>query len=445
MRIALEAAFLRLLGSRPRRGKLLRLQALALLRSGVFDAEHYRAAAGLDGGSALTQALSCLSSAGIPPHPRFAPAFYAAQALLRSGEHPFLHYVLSGVSADRPPEPGFDAERYLSTNPDLRALRVNPGRHYLARGWREGRVADAARPSSSLPTEDEWQALQGAAASERAEVLVVMPVHKGRAETLRAIHCVLAARNDTSCSLLVINDGSPDPVLSESLERHAELGRFCLLVNSAASGFVRAANQGLREARGRDVVLLNADTEVFDFWLDRLRRAASGERIGTATPLSNAATILSYPLRLRDNHTNLEASPRTLDTLAAGLGLAPVEIPTAIGFCMLIRGACLEQVGCFDEGFGPGYGEENDFCMRARAAGWRHVAATDTFVWHWGATSFGPDRAARIAVAMAEMTRRHPAYGRMVRRFIASDPLEHVRRRLDIARIRATASRNWIV
>ena len=39
--------------------------------------------------------------------------------------------------------------------------------------------------------------------------------------------------------------------------------------------------------------------------------------------------------------------------------------------------------------FAQGYGEENDFCLRARHLGWRHVAAPGVFVAHVGGHSFG--------------------------------------------------------
>ena len=57
---------------------------------------------------------------------------------------------------------------------------------------------------------------------------------------------------------------------------------------------------------------------------------------------------------------------------------------------MYIRRAALADIGLFDaEAFGRGYGEENDFCLRASARGWRHLLACDTFVYHEGAVSFG--------------------------------------------------------
>jgi GT2 family glycosyltransferase len=67
-----------------------------------------------------------------------------------------------------------------------------------------------------------------------------------------------------------------------------------------------------------------------------------------------------------------------------------VEIPTAVGFCMYIRRGCLQETGFFDvQSFGLGYGEENDFCMRAAQNGWKHKLACDVFVYHVGSVSFG--------------------------------------------------------
>ena len=61
-----------------------------------------------------------------------------------------------------------------------------------------------------------------------------------------------------------------------------------------------------------------------------------------------------------------------------------------VGFCMYIRPAVLDAVGYFDDHLFPvGYGEESDFCYRARKLGWRHIVTGDVFVRHWEGQSFG--------------------------------------------------------
>ena len=93
-------------------------------------------------------------------------------------------------------------------------------------------------------------------------------------------------------------------------------------------------------------------------------------------------------------------SPRSIVSSRRPTPGRTVDLPTAVGFCMCIRRACLDQVGLFDaERFGRGYGEENDFCMRAAGAGWRNVLAGDVFVYHEGAVSFSGERLALTETA----------------------------------------------
>ncbi|KOX49191.1 hypothetical protein ADL19_20490, partial [Streptomyces purpurogeneiscleroticus] len=96
---------------------------------------------------------------------------------------------------------------------------------------------------------------------------------------------------------------------------------FHLVENERNLGFVRSVNRALGLRQGRAVVLLNSDAQVFGDWLDRLVAHAepkvepeaepgaapraepgAGLRVGSVTPLSNNATICSYP-RFNANNT----------------------------------------------------------------------------------------------------------------------------------------------
>jgi hypothetical protein len=249
---------------------------------------------------------------------------------------------------------------------------------------------------------------------------------------------VLQAKVATAYELTVIDDASPDPGLRHDLEVLARAGHLTLLTNDRNVGFVATANRAFALHAERDVVLLNSDTQVYGNWLDRLMAALhSTERTATASPLSNAATILSYPIFLCDNHSLAPSDLSSIDRHCEHLAHAPVELPTAHGFCMAIKRACIDEVGPFDlDNFGRGYGEENDFSLRAIAAGWRNVAAANVFVWHRGGASFAAEREARIARAQQTIEQLHPGYAASVRDFIISDPLANLRCALDVARVR---------
>jgi hypothetical protein len=106
-----------------------------------------------------------------------------------------------------------------------------------------------------------------------------------------------------------------------------------------------------------------------------------------------------------------------------------------VGFCMFIRRDALDLLGAFDaERFGRGYGEENDFCMRAWKAGWRNVLAADVFVFHEGAVSFSTERAALTQAAGQALVAVHPEYPAKVHEFVRNDPAAELRSGVDLAR-----------
>jgi GT2 family glycosyltransferase len=415
------------------------LLAEYIRRSGLFDSYAYAAGARLDGlseGSLIRHYLAHSPLAPGSPQPLFEADRYRALADLDAGADAFLHFAVHGHRLPEGLRDGFNSIAYRQENPDLRRAGWDPIRHYLEHGWREGRLAVPGIPQE-IP---DFTGLAVRAAPKLSGGLtdVVIPVYRGRAETLVTIHSVLTAKVAADFRLVVIDDASPEPDLSQDLVALERRGLVFRIANPANRGFTVTANRGLALSPDRDVVLLNSDTEVFDGWLDRLRAHAQGSpNVGTVTPLSNAATILSYPVHLRDNGAPLELPWSEVAALAADMTPESVEIPTGVGFCLYMRRACLDAVGPFDESAFPrGYGEENDFCRRAAALGWRHLAAVDTFVKHVGSTSFGDERAGLVSRALKSLEARHPGYEALVAQFVDSDPLAIWRLRLDLARIR---------
>ncbi len=299
-------------------------------------------------------------------------------------------------------------------------------------------------PMPTAPDDAAWDALPDSARKrgefvEGALVDIVLPVYRGYDETLNCIYTVLNNPQKTPYELVVINDFSPEPALSEKLRVLCAKGLFTLIENEENKGFVTTVNRGMRQHENRDVILLNSDTEVYNDWLDRmLAVGAQNQRTATVTPFSNNAEIYSYPYFVQDNIYQLELPYAELDKLVAAANPVPnVELPTAVGFCMYIKRAALRDVGYFDEvTFGKGYGEENDFCLRATAKGWKHTIAGNVFVRHLGGTSFAKEKLKRIEKAIATIHRLYPHYNAEVQRFIASDPLRDLRAAIDLARLK---------
>ncbi len=351
------------------------------------------------------------------PNPFFDNAWYSTQNadVRASGTHPLLHYLRTGAAELRSPHPNFDAVWYSDQHPEAAAnpmlFHVRTGQAHRYPTTKPLRIADY------LPSK-----LPGLPAPSGVIVDVIVPVYRGLDETRRCINSVLADPGKPLGRVIVVDDRSPDLELIAWLLELAARRRIVLVRNRRNAGFVVSVNRGMEEAGNRDVVLLNSDTEVPPGWLGRLTgQAYADPRTASVSPLSNNATICSYP--------DCEGGP-----LAVGHTLAEiddacrtenvgryVDTPTTVGFCMYIRRAALREVGAFDaKRFAAGYGEENDFCLRASALGWKHRIACDTFVYHKGSVSFG-DRTAGLSVRAATLIlERYPDYLRDVARHVTA-------------------------
>lgn len=262
-------------------------------------------------------------------------------------------------------------------------------------------------------TDDGAQLLPPGADAMARAVAVVVPVYNAADDVARCLASVL--RHTTGrARLIVIDDASTDPAVAPLLARYAGLAGISVLRNPDNRGFTATANRGIEAAEGADVVLLNADTEVGPHWLTGLRRAvAARPDIASATAVSDNAGAFSVPELECENALpaawSFEQSARAL---WQGAGLAYPMLPTGNGFCLYLRRAALDAVGVLDaQAFPQGYGEENDWCQRAAAAGWQHAVAGNVLVRHARSRSFGHAR--RIALGhagMAVLRTRWPRY-----------------------------------
>jgi GT2 family glycosyltransferase len=275
------------------------------------------------------------------------------------------------------------------------------------------------------------------------EVAIVIPIYDAPALVERCIESVLTHTTGRA-RLIAIDDASPDPAIAPLLARYASRAGITVLRNERNHGFTATANRGIVEAQRADVVLLNADTEVGPNWLTGLRRAAAcAADVATVTAVSDNAGAFSVPELERENAW---PSSWTFEQAARALwhdaGTAYPELPTGNGFCMYIRRAIVDEIGALDEAaFPSGYGEENDFCQRASACGYRHLIAGNVYVRHARSASFGHERRAKLGDAgMAVLRERWPNYERDVGATLFS----FERRVLDwrVRRIFASAAEN---
>jgi GT2 family glycosyltransferase len=268
----------------------------------------------------------------------------------------------------------------------------------------------------------------------RSATTVVVPVYAGYEATRACIESLLdAIENSSRHQAILVDDATPDPRISAYLDEMASNPRIKLISNARNLGFVGAVNRALEQITDGDVVLLNADTIVPPGFIDRLAAAArSSPDIGTATPLSNNGEFTSFPVPFIVNPLGSRADVERIDRIAAKINAGRiVDIPSGIGFCLYVTRACLDAVGSLSEHFHRGYLEDADFCLRARAQGFRNVCAASVFVGHAGSTSFGQEKRSLVVRNLDVLAQRFPQHSPECAAFVVADPLRAEREAIE--------------
>jgi len=265
---------------------------------------------------------------------------------------------------------------------------------------------------------------------------IIIPIYRDVEVTRDCINSVLAHRCAATDVLILINDRSPDMAMSSMLTTLQNQPNVWVATNPVNLGFVGTCNRGLTMAAVGDVILLNSDTEFHAGGLDEIVDcAATSDSIGTVTPMSNNATVFTYPHPARPAEALEEASWPEIAAMMLDQPRSIIDAPTGHGFCLYIKRRVLDEVGLLDEVFGRGYGEENDFCQRAADLGYRNVVANRVFVRHRESTSFGAEKDALRAANLVVLRQRYPEYQSTIVAWEKDDPLRRTRWAIDRDRL----------
>ncbi len=237
------------------------------------------------------------------------------------------------------------------------------------------------------------------------------PRHSESVDVIICVHnayeyvkkCIASVFEFTSepFNILLVDDGSE----AQTRDYLADLEAICPNVrrirNETGNGYTIAANMGLRASKADYCVLLNSDTVVTQGWLDKMIACAkSNPKIGIVGPLSNTASWQSIPEVFGADgdwchnelpaHCSIESYAKAVEDDSARLY---VDVPLLNGFCLMITRRTIDRIGYLDEeNFGRGFGEEDDYNLRAYSAGIRLAIADDTYIFHAQSKSYSDEK-----------------------------------------------------
>ncbi|MBP3040858.1 glycosyltransferase [Bacillaceae bacterium Marseille-Q3522] len=260
---------------------------------------------------------------------------------------------------------------------------------------------------------------------------ILVPIYNSYEETKNCIESILQHTAAGTYQLYLLDDHSPDPEIEKLTSYYAEKYKHIFSIrNEKNLGFPANVNNGFRQS-ANDAVVLNSDTLVTDGWLQALAETAySQEAIAAVNPMSNYGSIAALPTQNMELN-NLCSFQELTAAFQSCKEPGFLEFPTLIGFCMYIKRTALAAVGYFDaETFQRGYGEETDWCQRARRRGLKLVVAKGAYVHHIGAVSFGSEKEALRRKAGIILEQRYPGNEKELQQFIAENHFKPMRKKM---------------
>jgi GT2 family glycosyltransferase/Tfp pilus assembly protein PilF len=176
-------------------------------------------------------------------------------------------------------------------------------------------------------------------------------------------------------------DGTPE-YLRELVEQNEN---FRLIENKTNKGFAGGNNQGVSVAKGTYVMLLNNDVLVSENWLTQLVNSLEiCEKIGVVGPVTNHISGRQSYVGHYEGDNYLEFADfikkENKGKLTPRRRLA--------GFAMLLRKDVFNSINGFDETFGVGNFEDDDFSLKIKSKGLALMVDESVFIHHYGSQTF---------------------------------------------------------
>jgi len=228
---------------------------------------------------------------------------------------------------------------------------------------------------------------------------IILPVFNALTDLKLCINSVLPTLKNGIIQLIIVNDCSDEDTTNylRGITDIVDRDKILLIENNQNLGYTISINKGLKKSKSDYKVILNSDTIVPQNWLTKIVTCGeSAKEIGVVGPLSNAASWQTVPVLMDENGFKVNDLPPNVSVEQANKVCEKFDFasyPKAQlinGFCYAIKKEVIESIGYFDEETFPrGYGEEDDFSMRAQNAGFVLAIAVDTYVYHAKSKSFG--------------------------------------------------------
>jgi GT2 family glycosyltransferase len=188
--------------------------------------------------------------------------------------------------------------------------------------------------------------------------------------------------------VVLVDNGSTDGSL-ECLAQFPSLS-ITVIRNQENRGFAPAVNQGIRQARGRFIALINNDVVLDKQWLGEMVASLSAHPgvgmcaakilFAQSPQLIDKAGHVIYPDGQNYGRGHLEVDHGQYDR--------PEEVLCPDGAAAVYRTEVFESAGLFDEDFFA-YGDDAELGLRAQICGWNCLYVPTAIAYHHRSSTLG--------------------------------------------------------
>lgn len=194
---------------------------------------------------------------------------------------------------------------------------------------------------------------------------------------INCLNSIVANTTGVDYEIIVIDNNSKDCTVKMLKLKFPECR---LIINNDNIGFARANNQGVRVAKGRNILFLNPDTLLFNNAIPKMLDFITKHKdIGIVGPML-------YKNEKKEYHPSIRIFSKPVYTFLSFLPLSGLlvsiynrylvnknkirRVDWLWGAALLVKKEMLDKIGLFDEHFFL-YSEEEDLCLRAYKNGYK--------------------------------------------------------------------------
>ncbi len=230
--------------------------------------------------------------------------------------------------------------------------------------------------------------------TDNVELSIVILSYNTKKVTQDCLDSIYKSNPDFTFEIIMIDNTSTDGSIEMLRTYQKEHKNFILIENKENTGFARANNQGVKQAHGKYILLLNSDTIVLDNSLTKLLKFYKENE--------EKVHFLGAKLLNADNTPQASCGPfYTLPVIFAALFLrgdywgltryspdSVKEVDWISGACILTKKEYLDEINGFDEKIFM-YMDEIDLLYRAKQNKRRVFFYPDAKIIHLGSASSG--------------------------------------------------------